>query len=516
MVNALRSLAFLSALHTLSGCAARPPSPTGPDPATVAARLSAADQLVRAGCLDCLTEAYLEYEALRPVESAVVAAGRTAALISIRERELGIEDSGALAGARALALSSPDLFTALSPLLDIAETLSGSGPGGQIRGDAEMAASALAARNRVAWTEMLRGRADDDALSAYLWMSFNCTYNSRSSAEADALLDAVPSWRVTPLVRYRLATCVGIRDAELERLFEADGRFTEITYFKGLQKLLSGDLDAADAEFERAYAWRPRWAAVANTRANLFVTAEEFERAADFYDRALAIRPGYVEAMLGRLRALTYAGRSEEAVAAADALLALERWFVGDARYLRALNETVLNRIDEAWDDVEGAAKLITNADVPKLAGVIAVRRQQLAVAREKFEEAHSRQTSDCEIPFYLGTVVAEQREWSRTVDVLTEAIACFDASEDAIRQDIVRIRASNAAPDRQMRQIGRREQQLAAQARMRITSWFNVAAASFNLGHYPQATEYAERVADDAQFRERALDLLSRLPAAR
>src|SRR5204863_446924 len=82
-------------------------------------------------------------------------------------------------------------------------------------------------------------------------------------------------------------------------------------------------------------------------------------------------------ALLGRIRALTYLGRNEDAIATTDLLIALG-WYVGDARYWRALNESELERNDEAWTDVEAAAKLLVNADVPKLAGLIAYRRHQL------------------------------------------------------------------------------------------------------------------------------------------
>src|SRR5207249_2508583 len=98
---------------------------------------------------------------------------------------------------------------------------------------------------------------------------------------------------------------------------------------------------------------------------------------------ALVREPRAVDALLGRIRALTYLGRNEDAIATTDLLIALG-WYVGDARYWRALNESELERNDEAWTDVEAAAKLLVNADVPKLAGLIAYRRHQLDVSRAK------------------------------------------------------------------------------------------------------------------------------------
>ena len=120
-------------------------------------------------------------------------------------------------------------------------------------------------------------------------------------------------------------------------------------------------------------------------------------------------------------------------------------------------------------------------------------------------------------MPFYLGTISVEERDWAKSSQAFIAAADCFDRSQIAIEAQIARIRAaigSGAASSRQMRQIERRQQQLSTGARMRATAWFNTAAASFNLFHYPDAKQYATRVLDDPQFGDRARDLLMRLPA--
>jgi hypothetical protein len=66
---------------------------------------------------------------------------------------------------------------------------------------------------------------------------------------------------------------------------------------------------------------------------------------------------------------------------------------------------------------------------------------------------------------------------------------------------------------ERRDRQIVKREQQIAANARMRANAWFNAAAASFNLGRKEEARGFAEKVVDDLQFGSRAQELLGRLP---
>src|SRR5439155_16999878 len=132
-----------------------------------------------------------------------------------------------------------------------------------------------------------------------------------------------------------------------------------------------------------------------------------------------------VEALLGKARALTYLGRYEESITVVDQLL-LDRWYVGDAHYWRAMDEYQLGRFDEAWTDIEESAKLLVNALVPKLAGLIAYRRQQPDVARAKFEASRAREPNDCETGFYLGLVLAEQRVLARTATVFIETAGCL------------------------------------------------------------------------------------------
>ena len=149
------------------------------------------------------------------------------------------------------------------------------------------------------------------------------------------------------------------------------------------------------------------------------------------------------------------------------------------------------------------------------MAGVIAVRRGQLSVARTKFEEAQRRNGGDCETSFYLATVLAEQREWAGSVTAFVRTADCLDRAEEDLLAEMARLRAPGVSPERGARQIARRERQLAANGRMRATSWFNTAAGCFNLKRHDEARHYAERLTGDPQFGDRVKDLLSRIPQA-
>jgi tetratricopeptide (TPR) repeat protein len=513
-----RLMVCLLALVAAPSCAPKPQVvavvPPGPTPSQ---RLASADALVRAGCLDCLIAAYGEYDLLRTFpfakDAATAGAVRTAALVALRERELGMADEGYLQRARDLLTSGASLPNWLSTVLNIIDVLPASGAGmtRTPTSDLDLERSRVLRMNSDAWNAKLRELAPVDELAAYVWLAFSCGTSETRNLSLDELFEPAATFRDTALIGFKRAVCRRVEPAELQALLDRDPRFMEATYYQGLLALGQRKLDDADKHFEDAYQWRTQWPTVTQSIANVAMTSEEFERALTFYDRTLAMEPHAVDALLGRVRALTFLGRSVDAIATTDLLLA-EHWFVGDARYWRALNETELERNDEAWTDIEAAAKLQINAEVPKLAGLIAYRRQQLDVSRAKFEEARMRNPADCETKFYLGVVHAEQRTWARSAEVLVEAGSCLEAAEHAYIDEIAAIRASTDPPERQAKKIARREQYIAKGRRQMATSWFDVAVACYSLSRKAEAREYAEKVSSDEQFGERAREILSRL----
>ena len=122
------------------------------------------------------------------------------------------------------------------------------------------------------------------------------------------------------------------------------------------------------------------------------------------------------------------------------------------------------------------------------------------------------RSPRDCETGYYLGVVLAEQRVWPRTAQVLRETSDCLQAAEIAYTREIEGIRASHDPPERQAKKIARREQYIAKGRRYLATSWFDIAVAYYNLSRPAEARQYAEKVLDDEQFGDRAKEILTRL----
>jgi tetratricopeptide (TPR) repeat protein len=211
------------------------------------------------------------------------------------------------------------------------------------------------------------------------------------------------------------------------------------------------------------------------------------------------------------VKTLSYVGRNEEAIQVVDQILQ-GPWNRGEAYYWRAWNNMQLTHNDQAWLDVEAAWKLYITSDVAKLAGMIAYRRQEIDIARQKFEEGHWLNERDCELGYYLGLVNAEQRRWPPTAEVFVTTAACLQNAQRTYADEIAQIRASTGSPARKARQIARREKLIQDAERMIATSWFNTAVAYYNLSRADDARQYAEKVAADEQFGERARDILARL----
>jgi tetratricopeptide (TPR) repeat protein len=493
-------------------------------PATnVQPRLAVADALLRTGCFECLEDALQAYEAVRARPNLPAASGdaatigsiRAALLLELRERELGTTDDGYLQRARTLLMARDDLRQMFQTSIDDIEMTSWR----VARNDTGPADAAVRRRfqelvkNPQPAADDRRARADADALSAYGWIAFACTVGDRAGRQRAALLAPLERWRDAPIVSYRIATCASAERAPLTDLLDHEPRFHEINFWLGAASIAALRLDAAESQLTNAYEWRAKWPALTALLANVYVTAEELETALTFYERTLAFAPDHADALIGRVRTLSLLGRYTESFSAIDEILKQPtRAFPGEVYYWRAWNNVQAGRLDEAWSDIEQAARLWVNSEVAKLSGVIAYRRRELAVSLARFEEARRINAGDCETQQYLGTIHAEQSEWAPTAAEYSSAAACLEGARVALRKEIDRIQSSTIAADRRARQIATREAQLDSAGRMLSTAWFNIAAASFNLGRAEDARRFAEKLTSDDRFGDRARALLRRL----
>jgi len=515
--TSLAACALLTAV-AVGACARKPPRAAVHPDAPFVARLEAADALVRAGCFDCLFAAYREFNSLRTQprwqEIATPRAWKAAALLSMRERELGFADPVFAVLARELSTQVTGLVMPASEALSLVESLPGRN-GAERRLFEEWNSWTVRGTTRPAPDVIARLApvADEDPLSAYVWLSANCAYGTGTAeVRREAGLERLIAWRETPLIAFKAATCGDIDTSALGRLVQTDSRFVEANYFLGVASLNRGRRDEGIERLLAADAWHARWPLVTWLIGGAFLELEEFDQAILFLDRTLAIHPDVPDALLGKGRALASIGLFAESIVPLDRMIELGQWYPGDSRYWRAFDELQLGRYDAAWDDIERAEQLLVNAAVPKLAGIIAYKQGRFDVARERLQESRSRQSGDCETGLYLGLVLSELRTWSPAADVLKEAASCLDATGPRLAAEIVLERTSDDPPERQARRIARLESQIAEVRRMLVNAWFNTGVACFNLSRKDEARAFAERVLDDAALGPQARELLDRL----
>jgi len=506
----MRRLSVCLAVGLVVACG---PKKVAIDPAIAGrATLAQADANLRAGCFDCLVDALRQYESTRsiPVLAAQGTRGavRSSALLALRERELGTTDSGYLEKARELAATAPATQQEIAPLLEVIDIFpwrAGAGRSG--RPDSGLNIFA----NRDQRIEGLRALAARDELSAYVWVAYACESGAGRTMGNPEMRAPMGELADMPLLKFRLAICPTSGPSALDEAVSGEPRFKEAAFFKGLNAISARKLDDADARYREAYAWRKTWPAVTLALANVAMTGEDFQAAAEFYDETLTLAPMFPDALLGKLRAVTYLSRHEDAMAVADQLLGIGR-YPGDAHYWKAYNELSLERYDPAWLDIEAAARSLINSDVPKLAGIIAINRHEIDVARQRLEISRQRNPNDCQTLYYLHLVLADQRKWPETVTGAVAAAGCIDAAEAGLRSQIEEIRTSDAPEARKARQIAAREQQIASGIRMRATCWFNAAVGSYNTRKSDDARMFAAKLDGDAQYGDRARDLVAQL----
>ena len=131
----MRLALVLGLTLAVGGCAAaRPPVAQPTRPIDVSPQLAEADALVEAGCFDCLRDALAKYQAVQTlagapaaaIDQAMAGAVRTAGLLAIRQRELGMIDDGYLGIAKGLAAQrscGDDACQAVAQVLDIVDLL---------------------------------------------------------------------------------------------------------------------------------------------------------------------------------------------------------------------------------------------------------------------------------------------------------------------------------------------------------------------------------------------------------
>ena len=388
-IGAVHRVVGLVVLLCLSvHCAARGPALTTSESTS----LDRADALVRDGCYGCLRLASETYESLidRPSRrlSARVLRGLfdVTLLLAVREKEIGLAADASLARARALLSGLVHVTMSertgplphLKMLLEAAEAVVGdsSGLDAGERAQTEGGPQRRIARPPLSDVhEALQTLAPSDLVAGYLALALDCGVRRNLPSIGR---DSSPAINDSPLMRYRVAICSSTQPTALTQLRDEDPRWMEAFFFEGKYEMgspaRSADPLRAAAFLTHAREAFPDSIAIHVMLARAQEMNGEFAGALASFDNVLALKPTHVDARLGRVRNLSYLGRSDEGIVAATTLIDSGTWHVGEALYWRAWNEYQARRLEPAWADVQDAMRLLANTSVYALAGIHRIR----------------------------------------------------------------------------------------------------------------------------------------------
>lgn len=500
---------FLAVVLLLSGCAARGPSPQ------VVADLAKAHALLGEGCYTCLKESLALYEKLlarkTPVAGTREGAFDAALLIAIREKELGIPGDASMATARQL----------VTPVRQAVLDAAGLIIGDTSSLDPEQRA-VLTGRNRPPLApDNPQRRALDlappaDVAANYVALSIDC--EQQKLIERLDMRALTAAWAGVPLMQFRLSTCGRPSAPNVAALRAADPRWTDTLYWEGRRELASSlgvaiDFPRALGFFAQGREAFPTSVMLTLAWANTNLAGEEFDSALSGFDAVLATQPAHRDALNGRMQALSYLLRHQEAIAAATRLLDLGTWHISDANYWRAWNRYQIKEYDAAWADVENAVKGLSNSRVYMLAGLIAYARQQLPTAVQRFDRAYEVDSSACDATWMSGLVSIDQNELAAAAPKFTRGMSCFISTASALRQDRARLdgaiqRRGTPATAREQRQLDRLQRDADNAEEKSAQSAFNGAGCYARIGRKTEALNLIDVAIAHPKMNEKAVAL--------
>lgn len=506
---ARRLLAGLMLVWTL-GCAARQAS------VQLTAEVHAADELVEVGCYTCLRDAVALYEralsARRPPTEVQPRLFEATLLLTLRAKELGLPFESWLERARTIANALPpglDAATAIELAELVPRETSGLAPTppGATRFVREVVPALAVWRERVAATGL------SSATRQYLDLTLACA--DRATRDE---LEAKPPTAVAAFVRYRLATCGPTATEDAGRLLTDDPRWSEAAWFEGRRVLAQvRDLTPAIVLLTTASRAFPESGAMLMSLAGAQLAAGQLEPALATYDAVIALVAEHRGALLGRVLALTYLNRHEDAIVSATRMIDLGTYLLSDAYYWRALNRYQLKAIEEAWADVTVALKLQINTNVHTLAGLIAYARKQLDTALMHFDRAWTLDRSNCNAAFYKGIVQGDLNTWRDAAPTFSTAMSCFTSAAATVRAALQELQASDQSEAYKASKGAEYQKHLDEHERQAATSAYNAAQAYGRTGQTSSALNHVDVAIAHPSMREKAEALKKLLqPGAR
>jgi tetratricopeptide (TPR) repeat protein len=502
----------------LAGCG--PQQPRVDLRALAMADLARADDRLLAGCYACLVEARDTYAGLLTGPASALAVARqfdADLLIVLREQELTIDTTTSVARLEAdgAALPAeydvPRILKRVSSLLPFATGLSDAGYLDFIKAHRDEGGTADEDLRWLAQTPLFAPVRD------YLALSIRCNPIYRAS-DTSVLVDTTSPAGDPPLLAYRRATCGGAHGVDaLRTLYTQHPDLAEAAFFVGLNMPQgNGPTGEKRTLAKAAYAAFPQSAAVTYAMAVITHSAGSCRDALPYYDETLALQARHESAQLGRTACLSALGRSDEAIAAATALIGWHSTKQVEGYYWRAYNERVQQHLDRARADIEESKRHGRTQENLTLAGVIEYEQGDVAPALEDLGLAWTLSSErNCTAAWYQGLVHVKREAWAEAGEAFNRDVGCFAAN---VREDRAGLASMDAHTeldaDFRASQMAAFKAAIVEDERQRRASALNSAAAFASGGTIDHVRELLDIAALEPSFADQIAKLEAYLDA--
>jgi tetratricopeptide (TPR) repeat protein len=481
--------------------------------------IKVADALYAAGSYSCLNDAYIIYEELLdvPFEQMAVAEKllKTALLLSLRVKELGIVNNTYLRRAQELAVKYPNLLEYES-YLKVASCIPYSVKG-VAGGFLEIGPNL---NEYYDWlktsikplNQELKSSAESTEFHAYMYIAFYAAFFYHIGEEVN-LMTFLDQFCDSAKIRYRLALYLNKDEDLLEAVLEENPSFEEIHLFLGESAYEEKKLLTAEGHFRKAYNIIPDSLSILVYLAGIHFALEEYDESVRFYEDALHLAPEYREALLGKAICLGYMGKHEYAILVLKKLIEMGRYYMGEAYFWLAWNQNEMEQIEEAEINVKKTEDyLVGDVGVLALQGVISYKLGKLKEAEAYLRQALTLQNNHCDSIYYMAKIDVVREEWENSGTHYEQAGICYGTQERALDARVREIERSPMSVERKAKQIIRKRAQLRKITLTKSTCFYNGAAGYFNAGMENKALVCAAYAALDEAFAIKAEELIKKI----
>jgi tetratricopeptide (TPR) repeat protein len=512
-----KKILLLAGVICFSFCGPTQRAALAPSQAQIEARAAEAAALSKRASLPFLKKAFAIYEELyahpglpRRISPAYV---KTAILVAVREKEIGIVDNSYLDKALA-AIRENGALAGYTLYADIARAI-------WVRQKGAMGDLMI----RFDWREteamldkgfnILRTEAATDEFAAYIFATAIGDYEYYFSGKG-IKVDISQYARVYPdslLIKYRAATSPVEDRGLLIQLTEDEPEFYEAYYHLGDMAVKEGKLLEAERNLLKAGEGIPESSQITIALASVYFATEELDKSLEYYNKTLAISPDYREALLGEAICLSYLGKSAAAMTILEKMIVLGNWLMGESHYWLAWNQHQLDRNEEAAANIEQAkTRLGTDSEVFGLSGTIALERGNLEQAEKDLKESLTYNANNTDSLFNLGRLYAQRQQWSDSGEYYGKSGLADERTEAVIAAKIQEIADSRLAEERKSKLIRIKENQQRTIGLTKATAFYDAAAGYFNAGTRARALEFARRSASHPAFKQKAEELIAKI----